>query len=95
MFQLLGDNDLSTEKVVHNPKFNKTTEDSPEVRSAITQIFSTIVCSIRKGVALPVKSTESFLDDLVERIMNNSNLNQVTSLSRVVASVINKWKEGK
>lgn len=94
MFKLFKENDLSTIDVSGNAKFDPNSVNASDATAACAQMFSTIVCSLRKEVKIPMESNESFLNDVVERAVNNSHQPQVTSLARIVASVINKWKEG-
>jgi DNA repair/transcription protein MET18/MMS19 len=92
---LFKENDLSIVEVSDKSEFNPLSPNSAEALVACTQLFSTIVCSLRKDVKIPVESTELFLDEMVGKALKASNQAQVTSLSRIVASVINKWKDGK
>lgn len=94
MFKLFKENDLLTIGVSDNAKFDANSVNASDATAACTQIFSTIVCSLRKEVKIPMESNELFLNDVVERAVNNSHQPQVTSLARIVASVINKWKDG-
>lgn len=95
MFRLFKDGDLSVLQIESDTKFCPLSQDAPECQAVCTQIFSTIVSALRKDVALPAESTETFLDYMVTESVNSSSHVQIASLSRIVASIINKWKDGK
>lgn len=86
---------MATLKITSKLDPGPPSSNATQALAACTQIFSTIVCSIRKDVELPVDTIEVFLDDVIRRALKASSQAQVTGLARVVASVINKWKDGK
>lgn len=94
MFKLFKDNDLAVLQIKSDTKFCPLLADAPDSQAVCTQIFSTIVSTLRKDVILPVESTESFLYDIVGESLKSSNEAQIASLSRITASLINKWKDG-
>ncbi|KAI8092106.1 Dos2-interacting transcription regulator of RNA-Pol-II-domain-containing protein [Thamnidium elegans] len=93
MFKLFKENDLKVLQIESDAKFCPLSSDAPECQAVCTQIFSTIISTLRKDVALPIESTESFLDYLVAESLKSSNEAQIASLSRITASIINKWKD--
>lgn len=95
MFKLFKDGDLTVLQIKSDTKFCPLSQDAPECQVVCAQIFSTIVSALRKDVALPIESTENFLDYLVAESLNSSSDVQIASLSRITASIINKWKDGK
>lgn len=94
MFKLFKEGDLLNYNIPPNHSFRPLSAVAPEAQAACTQIFSTVVSALRKDVALPVDSIETFLDEIIGEALKSMNQAQVTSLSRVVASVANKWNEG-
>lgn len=58
------------------------------------QLFAAIVCSLRKDVELPISSSiEDYLNELVTLALSATNPIQITCASRIIGSVINKWKD--
>ncbi|KAI8099496.1 Dos2-interacting transcription regulator of RNA-Pol-II-domain-containing protein [Halteromyces radiatus] len=66
--------------------------NSSEAQHDTVQLFGAIVASSRKEVSLPVKSIQSFLDDLVSLTLSSGNTILQNSLVRIIGSVINKLK---
>lgn len=95
MFKLFKERNLEIIEIHSSSTFCPILADSPESQTPCTQIFSTIISALRKDVVLPIESAESFLDDIVGEALKSTNQAQVTSLSRIIASIINKWKDGK
>ncbi|KAI8971461.1 Dos2-interacting transcription regulator of RNA-Pol-II-domain-containing protein [Mycotypha africana] len=56
------------------------------------RFFAAIICSLRKDVALPVTGLEGFLNDLIAVALESDNQVQLTSVARMIGSLINKWK---
>ena len=52
-----------------------------------------MIASFRKSATLPIQSNESFLDDIVGEALKSTHDKQILAFSRIVASVINKWKD--
>lgn len=81
--------------------FNATSDYCPlsaeasENQAICTQIFATIIGVIRKDVSLPIASTASFLDEIISEALKSTFQAQILSFSRIIASIINKWKDGK
>lgn len=42
---------------------------------------------------MPIQSNESFLDDIVTEALKSTHEKQILAFSRIIASVINKWKD--
>lgn len=66
-----------------------------ENQAACTQIFATVIGVLRKDVSMPIVSSESFLDEIIGEALKSTCQAQVVSFLRIVASIINKWKDGK
>jgi hypothetical protein len=95
MFKLFKENDLSDLEISSNEVFCPLSAEAPEAQAVCTEIFSTVISALRKDVVLPNDSTESFLNQIIGEALKSTNQAQVVSLSRTVASIINKWKDGK
>lgn len=94
MFKLFKDGNLEVLKSSSSARFCPLLAGAPESQTLCTQIFSTMISVLRKDVILPVESTQSFLDEIVSEALKSQNQAQVTSLSRIIASITNKWKDG-
>lgn len=68
---------------------------SPYSQKITCQLFAAVVCSLRKDVVLPVPSIEDYLNELVTLALSSENETQITSASRIIGSLINKWKNSK
>ncbi|CAO3642299.1 unnamed protein product [Mucor fragilis] len=65
----------------------------PEFAITSTQRF-TIVCSLRKDVGLPISSSiEDYLNEMVTLALGATNPIQIACASRVIGSIINKWRD--
>lgn len=95
MFKLFKEGDLQILDIHSGATFCPLLANAPESQIPCTQIFGTMICAIRKDVLLPIESTELFLNELVEEALKSQNETQVISLARIIASIINKWKDGK
>jgi hypothetical protein len=76
------------------PDFCPLSANASENQAACTQIFATVVGVLRKDVCLPIISSETFLDEMVGEALKSNCQAQIVSFSRIIASVINKWKDG-
>ncbi|ORX91539.1 ARM repeat-containing protein [Basidiobolus meristosporus CBS 931.73] len=54
-------------------------------------LFTSILCCLRKEVAIPVADVSGFLSELLESAMSSDNLFQRLSLAQCVGSIVNKW----
>lgn len=71
-----------------------TTSTASEKQQNTCQLFAAIVCSSRKDVELPISSSiEDYLNELVTLALSATNLIQITCASRIIGSIINKWKD--
>ncbi|KAI9256906.1 Dos2-interacting transcription regulator of RNA-Pol-II-domain-containing protein [Sporodiniella umbellata] len=71
--------------------FRPLDPDSAESIQRTVCLFSALVCSLRREVALPVLSMEDYLNELVTLALHSPV--QTTSVSRMVGSLINQWKQ--
>lgn len=74
-------------------QFKPLDPTAPEGQQRTVQLFSAAICSLRKDVALPVSSMEDFLNTMVTLALSSDI--QTTSVSRMIGSLINKWKDSK
>ncbi|CEG83218.1 hypothetical protein RMATCC62417_17178 [Rhizopus microsporus] len=72
-------------------QFKPLDPTAPEGQQRTVQLFSAVICSLRKDVALPVSSMEDFLNTMVTLALSSDI--QTTSVSRMIGSLINKWKD--
>ncbi|KAG2213941.1 hypothetical protein INT47_001210 [Mucor saturninus] len=93
MFKIFKEGNLQILDIHSGATFCPLLANAPESQIPCTQIFGTMICALRKDVVLPIQSTESFLDELVGEALKSQNETQVISLSRMIASIINKWKD--
>ncbi|KAI8637654.1 Dos2-interacting transcription regulator of RNA-Pol-II-domain-containing protein [Parasitella parasitica] len=71
-----------------------TAATANENQQKTCQLFAAVVCSLRKDVALPIStSIEDYLNDMVTLALNATNTIQITCASRIIGSIINKWKD--
>lgn len=42
---------------------------------------------------MPIQSNESFLDNIVSEALTSTHEKQILAFSRIIASIINKWKD--
>ncbi|KAI9471923.1 MAG: Dos2-interacting transcription regulator of RNA-Pol-II-domain-containing protein [Benjaminiella poitrasii] len=64
-----------------------------EQQKETCQLFAAIVCSLRKEVALPISNLKDYLNKMVTLVLNTDNDIQATCASRIIGSLINKWKD--
>lgn len=73
-----------------------TTSDTTEKQQSTCQLFAAIVCSLRKDVGLPISSSiEDYLNEMVTLALGATNPIQIACASRVIGSIINKWRDSK
>lgn len=94
MFKYFKDLDLSHLGLTATPGFCPLSAQASNAQAACTQIFATVISSFRKNVSMPIESNESFLDDIVAEALRSTHQAQIIAFSRIIASVINKWKDG-
>ncbi|SAM02494.1 hypothetical protein [Absidia glauca] len=93
LFRLFVDGDLTTIGLLsESVEFAPLKSNAPDSQHTTGQLFGAIVSSTRKDVALPVESTETFLNHLVSLALGISNTILLHSIVRVIGSVINKSK---
>jgi DNA repair/transcription protein MET18/MMS19 len=73
-------------------QFKPLNPSSPEAQQKTVCLFAAIICSLRKDVVLPISSMEDYLNEMVTLALSSPI--QVTSVSRMIGSLINKWKDG-
>ncbi|KAG1471140.1 hypothetical protein G6F56_002297 [Rhizopus delemar] len=90
LFKSYVQGDLS--ELVHiQDAFKPLDPTSPEEQQRTVCLFSAVVCSLRKDVSLPISSMEDYLNELVTLALSSPV--QGTSVSRMIGSLINKWKD--
>ena len=94
MFKYFKDNDLSHLGLTATPGFCPLAAQASNAQAACTQLFATVISSFRKNVSMPIESNESFLDNIVGEALKSTHQAQIIAFSRIIASVINKWKDG-
>lgn len=97
-FKLFVDGQLPEFAITSTQPFKPldTTSDTAEKQQSTCQLFAAIVCSLRKDVELPISSSiEDYLNELVTLALGATNPIQITCASRVIGSIINKWKDSK
>jgi DNA repair/transcription protein MET18/MMS19 len=94
-FKLFVDGNLSQFNITSNTKFNPLQTSSSDTQKETCQLFAAIVCSLRKDVSLPISSLEDYLNDLITLALSSENESQITSASRIIGSLVNKWKDSK
>jgi DNA repair/transcription protein MET18/MMS19 len=72
-------------------QFKPLNPSSPEAQQKTVCLFAAIICSLRKDVVLPISSMEDYLNEMVTLALSSPI--QVTSVSRMIGSLINKWKD--
>lgn len=95
IFSLFVDGDLSQFDITSTSKYNPLQASSTEAQKSTSQLFAAFVCALRKDVTLPISSLEDYLNELVTLALSSENDTQITSASRVIGSLINKWKDSK
>ncbi|KAI9028306.1 Dos2-interacting transcription regulator of RNA-Pol-II-domain-containing protein [Phycomyces nitens] len=85
--------DISILKITCSTPFGPFEINSPDAQKATTHLFAAIVNTCRKEVTYPVESLEKFIDNLVNLALGTNHHGQLTSLVRMVGSLINKWKD--
>lgn len=93
IFSLFVDGDLSQFDITSTSKYNPLQASSTEAQKSTSQLFAAFVCALRKDVTLPISSLEDYLNELVTLALSSENDTQITSASRVIGSLINKWKD--
>lgn len=94
-FKLFVDGQLSEFNINSTAEFKPLQTDSPNTQKVTCQLFSAIVCTLRKDVALPIPSIEDYLNELMTLALSSDNETQITCASRIIGSLINKWKNSK
>ncbi|GAN08747.1 MMS19 nucleotide excision repair protein homolog [Mucor ambiguus] len=95
-FKLFVDGQLPEFAITSTHSFKPldTTSDTAEKQQITCQLFAAIVCSLRKDVELPISSSiEDYLNELVTLALSATNPIQITCASRIIGSIINKWKD--
>ncbi|OAD79724.1 hypothetical protein PHYBLDRAFT_179221 [Phycomyces blakesleeanus NRRL 1555(-)] len=92
-FNLFIHGDLSALKISSSTPFVPLETSSSDAQKSTTYLFSAIVNTCRKEVTYPVESLENFIDRLVNLALGTNHHGQLTSLVRIVGSLINKWKD--
>ncbi|KAI8387304.1 Dos2-interacting transcription regulator of RNA-Pol-II-domain-containing protein [Blakeslea trispora] len=84
----------STDFIIETPTqtFKPFNVDASDEQQETCQLFSALVCSLRRDVELPVPSLEDYLNELVSFALNATKLSQATYASRMIGSLLNKWK---
>ncbi|KAL9559611.1 hypothetical protein PS6_000706 [Mucor atramentarius] len=94
-FKLFIDGQLPEFGITSTQQFKPldNTSDTTEKQQSTCQLFAAIVSSLRKDVELPISSSiEDYLNELVTLALGATNPIQVACASRVIGSIINKWK---
>lgn len=94
-FKLFVDGELSQFNIESTTKYNPLQTSSSESQKETSQLFAAIVCSLRKDVTLPISSLEDYLNELMTLALSSDNESQITSASRMIGSLVNKWKNSK
>ncbi|KAG2210963.1 hypothetical protein INT47_000123 [Mucor saturninus] len=92
-FKLFVDGDLSQFNIEATAEYRPLQTISSDAQKETCQLFAAIVCALRKDVSLPVSNLEDYLNDLVTLALSSDNKAQITCASRIVGSIINKWKD--
>ncbi|CAO3632451.1 unnamed protein product [Mucor fragilis] len=92
-FRYFKDLDLAPLCLQATPAFCPLSAQASKAQAACTQLFATVIASFRKNAALPIQSNEAFLDDIVGEALKSTHEKQILAFSRIIASVINKWKD--
>ncbi|KAI7907118.1 Dos2-interacting transcription regulator of RNA-Pol-II-domain-containing protein [Cokeromyces recurvatus] len=64
-----------------------------EKQKKVCLLFAAIVCCLRKDVNLPVSNLENYLNEMVQLVLSTDNVIQANCGSRMIGSLINKWKD--
>lgn len=94
-FKLFVHGDLSQLNIESKAEFKPLQTSSSDAQKETCQLFAAIVCTLRKDVVLPVSSIEDYLNELVTLALSSDNKAQITCASRIIGSLINKWKDSK
>ncbi|KAL9549495.1 hypothetical protein MBANPS3_005181 [Mucor bainieri] len=92
-FRYFKDLDLTPLGLKTASTFRPLSAQASEAQAACTQLFATVIASFRKSVVLPIQSNQSFLDDIVGEALGSMHEKQLLAFSRIIASIINKWKD--
>ncbi|CAO0790534.1 unnamed protein product [Mucor circinelloides] len=92
-FRYFKEKDLDTLGLKATPNFCPLSAQASKAQAACTQLFATVVASLRKNATVPIQSNESFLDDIVSEALKSTHEKQILAFSRIIASIINKWKD--
>lgn len=96
VFKLFVQGDISQFDITSTESFEPLNMDNgSEKQKETTQLFAALVCALRKDVVLPVANIEDYLNDLVTLALGSSNATQITSASRMIGSIVNKWRDSK
>lgn len=94
-FKLFVDGDLSQFNIETTAEYKPLQTTSLDTQKETCQLFAAIVCALRKDVVLPISNLEDYLNDLVTLALSSDNKAQITCASRIIGSIINKWKDSK
>ncbi|EPB91135.1 hypothetical protein HMPREF1544_02015 [Mucor circinelloides 1006PhL] len=92
-FRYFKEKDLDTLGLKATPNFCPLSAQASKAQAACTQLFATVVASLRKNATVPIQSNESFLDNIVSEALKSTHEKQILAFSRIIASIINKWKD--
>ncbi|RCH99505.1 hypothetical protein CU098_002625, partial [Rhizopus stolonifer] len=81
------------ENLFDKTDFCPLSSNAPEAQAACTQLFATIISSMRKDTSLPTESNQAFLDPMIEEALKSTFQTQIIAFCRIIASVINKWTQ--
>ncbi|ORZ06644.1 Dos2-interacting transcription regulator of RNA-Pol-II-domain-containing protein [Absidia repens] len=91
LFKLFVEGDTTTIGI-SAAEFTPLKSDANDPQHTTVQLFSAVLSSIRKDVALPVESIEIFLGELITLALGSANTIFLNSLVRMIGSIINKLK---
>ncbi|KAL7335341.1 hypothetical protein PS15p_200831 [Mucor circinelloides] len=92
-FRYFKEKDLDALGLKATPNFCPLSAQASKAQAACTQLFATVVASLRKNATMPIQSNESFLDNIVSEALTSTHEKQILAFSRIIASIINKWKD--
>lgn len=94
-FKLFVNGELSEFNIEATAEFKPLQITSSDAQKETCQLFASIVCTLRKDVVLPISSIEDYLNEMVTLVLSSDNKAQITCASRIIGSLINKWKDSK
>ncbi|KAI8977927.1 Dos2-interacting transcription regulator of RNA-Pol-II-domain-containing protein [Pilobolus umbonatus] len=92
-FKLFMHGEMSVLDIASRVPFKPTHISSSQEQKKSFQLFSAVICSLRKDVVLPLSNTEDYLNELVTLALTTDNHIQMVSTARMIGSIINKWKD--